>query len=367
MRGIPVCRLGGLALILVAVAVAGAAPAAPPRPAPAATAPAAQAEEVEGCLACHGDKDMSTTLPSGEALSLFVDAQAFRHSVHGDKLGCLACHAGMSAMPHPTQPFRTRRERTVAMYEQCKSCHFANYTKTVDSVHYARLAAGDPKAPVCSDCHTAHAITRPDVPRSRISTTCASCHGKTFDAYAKSVHGQALLSEENRDVPVCTDCHRSHNIGDPKTPGFRLGTLELCSGCHTNEKVMRKYGLSTNVLSTYLADFHGMTVSARRAAGAGDPGPTALCVDCHGVHDVAPTRASGSPVMQANLVAVCQRCHAGATENFPAAWLSHYEPSWEKAPIVYGVTIFYRIFIPFVIGGLVLQILLHLWRVVVNR
>ncbi len=35
--------------------------------------------------------------------------------------------------------------------------------------------------------------------------------------------------------------------------------------------------------------------------------------------------------------------------------------------LVYGVGVFYKIFIPFIIGGLVLQILLHLWRIVVNR
>jgi len=31
------------------------------------------------------------------------------------------------------------------------------------------------------------------------------------------------------------------------------------------------------------------------------------------------------------------------------------------------VKIFYAIFIPFVVAGLALQILLHLWRAVVNR
>lgn len=348
-----------LALLAIAAvsALGGPVHAAPPR----------AAEEVEGCLGCHGDRSLTTKLPSGEELPLFVDQQVWARSVHGDKLGCLECHARMSEVPHPAQPFRTRRELTIASYEQCKRCHFANYTKTLDSVHFTRLARGDARAPVCADCHSAHAITRPDVPRSRISQTCARCHRETFIAYAKSVHGKALLEEENRDVPVCTDCHRSHNIGDPRAPGFRLNTLELCSACHTNEKVMKKYGLSTRVLATYLADFHGMTVSLRRAAGATAPGPTPLCVDCHGIHDITETRAPGSPVMQANLLRVCRRCHPDATESFPAAWLSHYEPSWKKAPIVYAVTLFYWIFIPFVIGGLVLQILLHLWRVVVNR
>jgi hypothetical protein len=122
------------------------------------------------------------------------------------------------------------------------------------------------------------------------------------------------------------------------------------------------------VLSTYLADFHGVTASLRKTGTASTgTGPVAVCTDCHGIHDITKVDDPNSTVMQANLVKVCQRCHAGAAENFPAAWLSHYEPSWDKAPIVYAVTVFYWIFIPFVVGGLILQILLHLWRVVVNR
>jgi hypothetical protein len=39
----------------------------------------------------------------------------------------------------------------------------------------------------------------------------------------------------------------------------------------------------------------------------------------------------------------------------------------EKAPLVWLVQVFYRLMIPFMVGGLVLQIALHLWRVVVNR
>jgi hypothetical protein len=72
-------------------------------------------------------------------------------------------------------------------------------------------------------------------------------------------------------------------------------------------------------------------------------------------------------VLKANLQKTCAKCHTGATQNFPAAWLSHYEPSLKKAPLVWAVGVFYKIFIPFIIGGLCLQILLHLWRVLVNR
>ena len=49
------------------------------------------------------------------------------------------------------------------------------------------------------------------------------------------------------------------------------------------------------------------------------------------------------------------------------SWLSHYEPSPKKASLVYYVKLFYRVFIPFVIIGLVLQILLHIWRLIVSR
>jgi hypothetical protein len=63
----------------------------------------------------------------------------------------------------------------------------------------------------------------------------------------------------------------------------------------------------------------------------------------------------------------CQKCHPGATEEFPNAWLSHYEPSLSNAPLVFLINLTYKIFIPFMLIGLILQILLHIWRYAVNR
>ncbi len=340
---------------LVAITVRQAAPQATPSP------------DVDTCLSCHSDRTMSVTLPDGETRSLFIDRAVFDKSVHGGKLACVDCHSDMSEIPHPARPFKTRRDFTVAYYEACKRCHFANYSKTLDSVHHAAQARGDSTAPLCVDCHGSHDITPPNQPRSRISQTCAKCHEGVQNTYAKSIHGRALLEESNADVPVCTDCHRSHDVGGPRAPGWRLKSPEICANCHTNERLMKKYGISTNVMSSYLADFHGMTASLHKSQQTDSGAVTALCIDCHGVHDITKVTEKTSPVMQANLVKVCQRCHEGATTSFSAAWLSHYEPSWTKAPLVYGVKVFYAILIPFMIGGLVLQILLHLWRVVVNR
>jgi hypothetical protein len=66
-------------------------------------------------------------------------------------------------------------------------------------------------------------------------------------------------------------------------------------------------------------------------------------------------------------VARCRKCHADATENFPDAWLSHYQPSFKRAPLVFAVTFLYKLFIPVIVIGLILQILLHIWRYAVNR
>ena len=127
-------------------------------------------------------------------------------------------------------------------------------------------------------------------------------------------------------------------------------------------------GLSTKVLSTYLTDFHGKTAALRQKQGTPVSGPVvARCTDCHGVHDIQKASDASSPVLKTNLLNTCRQCHADATANFPDAWLSHYEPGLRKAPLVYAVKIGYAVIIPFMIGGLGLQILLHLWRLMANR
>jgi hypothetical protein len=110
-----------------------------------------------------------------------------------------------------------------------------------------------------------------------------------------------------------------------------------------------------------------MSATLQRRKSAEGAMLAAVCTDCHGVHDIQSAKDPSSSTMQANLTRTCQKCHPDATDQFPKSWLSHYEPSWQKASLVYGVQLFYKFLIPFMIGGLVLQIALHLWRIVVNR
>ncbi len=322
-------------------------------------------DEVDTCLSCHGDAALEMKLPSGETEKLFVDRAVFEKSVHGAKLGCVGCHVGHEEYPHPELKAKDRAQLVASFRDACRSCHFDNYAKALDGVHYKLAAKGDSSAPGCVDCHGSHDIARPGRPRAKVSETCSACHSEVAEKYGTSVHGLAL-AEGSQDVPVCTDCHRSHDIANPHQTVWKVRAMDACARCHGDAKRMEKYGLSTAVMKTYLADFHGMSASFSGSQSQATQVPTALCMDCHGVHDIQKVRG-GEKALQANLVATCRKCHKDASESFPAAWLSHYEPSPKRAPLVWAVGVFYKVFIPFVIGGLILQILLSLWRVMVNR
>jgi hypothetical protein len=146
----------------------------------------------------------------------------------------------------------------------------------------------------------------------------------------------------------------------------------MCGDCHANEEVMAPYGLSTAVLSSYLEDFHGATLTFYRKTPE-QSRRIAVCTDCHGIHDIVSTRlvrekdSSLTGAIEDNLLERCRKCHPEASGNFPRSWTSHYQPSLSHTPLVYLVTVFYRFIIPFMVVGLCLQVALHLWRYAVNR
>ncbi len=313
----------------------------------------------QSCLQCHSNPELSMTLASGEPLSLFVDSDVFHASIHGTlNVQCVQCHTDIQGYPHPPANYLDRRDVTLQNYRTCEGCHPDNYRKTLDSMHQVALAGGNRNAAVCTDCHTAHAVTDPATPRTRIPQTCAQCHSTISDQYIKSVHGEALFNDNNPDVPTCIDCHGVHGIGDPTTARFRLNSPQLCAKCHTDAAMMSKYGISTNVLNTYIADFHGTTVELFAKQHPDQPTNKPVCYDCHGVHDIKSTSDPASTVStQENLLKTCRRCHPDATTaSFTAAWMSHYEASPEKYPLVYYVNLFYWVIIPLTIGALLIYI-----------
>lgn len=324
--------------------------------------------EEKYCMNCHG-QGISMSIGRGETLPLKIVPSEIEASVHHN-LSCSDCHFGFSSEEHPKRNFKCRRDYSLALSEVCRRCHFDKYTKTLESVHYATLCRGNMNAPVCTDCHGSHSVIPVSMDRAMGASKCSKCHGKIYETYAKSVHGNALINEANRDVPVCIDCHKRHDIKSPLTVEYHERIPEMCSGCHINRTIMDKHGLSTDVVKTYLSDFHGVTLEfykTQKDEPYRPPKPIAVCTDCHGTHNITTTVGPGATTVKANLVKVCRKCHEGATEDFPDAWLSHYVPSLATAPLVYIVNTAYRIFLPIMVIGLILQILLHFWRFIVNR
>lgn len=327
------------------------------------------ATEKQYCLGCHKHK-LQKKLMSGETIPLSVDETHLENSVHA-KLSCFDCHFGFSTTQHPKRDFKDSRTFSITHSEACRRCHFDKYTKTIESIHYTMLSLGNLKAPVCTDCHGSHRIKLSRADKSVGARRCGNCHPEIHATYLSSVHGNAMLNEHNTDVPVCVDCHTAHTIEDARTTNYRDKVPEICGRCHANKEVMKKYGLSTNVVNSYLQDFHGVTLKfykqQQNSPDSGKRKPIATCTDCHGFHDIAKATSANALAIKANLVKRCQKCHAGATDAFPDTWLSHYEPSLSNAPLVFLINLTYLIFIPFMMVGLLLQILLHIWRYAVNR
>ena len=223
----------------------------------------------ETCLACHQQEGMTAQI-GGHPLPITIDGTKFDSSVHGqEKVACVDCHTNITGFPHPEVTASSPRDFSMEMYPTCEQCHNEQYQKVLDSVHQKAIAAGNTNAAVCTDCHNPHTQTRLTDKttgelllgaRLAIPQTCAKCHSAIYDTYKKSVHGAALTQEGNQYVPTCIDCHGVHNIQNPTTASFRNSTPELCAKCHTNETLMKQYGISTNVLNTYVSDFHGTTV-----------------------------------------------------------------------------------------------------------
>ncbi len=304
------------------------------------------------CLTCH--EDVLGTL---------------NKSAHGDPAGgtvlrasCANCH-GAHDIKRIKDPSSLVSPSHVAW--RCLQCH--DKGAYLEGVHgQAVTVAGLDIAATCVSCHGGHDILNHKLAGSRvarrnISFTCGKCHGRLAETYRASVHGAALMSDDNPDVPTCVDCHEAHGTVDPRTPRFRQGSPEICGKCHANKTMMAKYELSTNVFSTYVADFHGTTAELFRATTPDQPLNQAVCYDCHGQHDIVSVRKAGAAAVAGRLLGRCQRCHPGASASFLSAWTGHYVPSPTRYPLIYWVRVFYNLVIPSTVGFFLLYIAIDVW------
>jgi cytochrome b subunit of formate dehydrogenase len=108
-----------------------------------------------------------------------------------------------------------------------------------ESIHgLALLEKGLIVAPSCNDCHGVHDIKR-SVDRSspinhaNVAKTCGKCHVTVEEIYNKSIHGQLLAKGDPRG-PVCIQCHSAHQIETPASAHFKAGSDLVCGKCHAD-------------------------------------------------------------------------------------------------------------------------------------
>ena len=170
---------------------------------------------------------------------------------------------------------------------------------------------------------------------AQTTNTCLDCHAAldpplqvTAEQFAHDIHAQKGLN--------CASCHG----GDPtkadmdamsKTAGFRGKILrsqipELCGRCHSDGAFMRQYNpsLRTDQLSQYKTSVHGKRLAQ------GDT-KVAVCIDCHGVHDLRPAGDTRSDVNPLNVAQTCSRCHSNSEYmkgyNIPTDQFAKYSKS----------------------------------------
>jgi predicted CXXCH cytochrome family protein len=357
------------------------------------TSPIAFSQESGGhadCLSCHGKPNMIGRFADGKTISLYYDPKEHDGSDH--VAGCLVCHDAQKEYPHKDSEANACSichsqivggneqdalvfeiisypdERSVSMEinSSCKKCHKEKFQEITDSEHTRVLERGNRYAPICVDCHGSHNITSPNEPRTKVAQICNKCHMSVYTTYESSVHGAALKADSNPDVPTCNNCHGSHKVQGPENINFRADSITLCGNCHADKTLMEKYGLSTDVFQTYLDDFHGRTVDFLRKK-RNVIITKATCYDCHGVHNIQSPKNELSSVYPANLQKTCQQCHPNAGITFPQAWLSHYSPNWEKTPLLFGITTFYKFLIPTIVGGFVVYIAIDARRRIADK
>jgi predicted CXXCH cytochrome family protein len=286
------------------------------------------------CIDCHNDSTLTKEV-NGKQISLFVNKDRFDKSVHNG-LDCTDCHSGFNAenIPH--------KEGNNILKVDCSQCHDAgNYSKSIhgiknvncfschtkheinsakelsqsesklcllchktpsvksytQSIHYKEYIKGG-RAPNCIDCHdkSAHEIKSAKLNKSEEEKLCATCHLKSEDEFATSIH---KLANEN-NTPGCVNCHGAHEVYNSK---YSISS-RACLKCHLAKTVFEKASKSNLIqfVKNYQTSIHGRIGENGREA--------ATCVDCHDNHLVMGTNEAKSKISRDNIPNTCGKCHS---------------------------------------------------------
>lgn len=284
----------------------------------------AGADEAADCLVCHNNPHFVVKSADGKTRKLFVDPERWFGSIHAQqKFTCLTCHGNLGVGPHGDA---------------------FNKAKLPDGP-FAKLVAAQPRV------------------RQIALSACFGCHAKQTAEFAESIHGQQAAAG-NTSVPLCTDCHGAHGIRPKTDIESAVNDAHVpatCAKCHADEQRMGKFGVSTEVVSTYKEHFHGR----KRMIGNKE---VAVCTSCHGVHNILGPQDPRSSVNPANAQATCGQvgCHPNDSAAFAASF-KHRVPSPKVEPLVWVTHIFHIFMMYLVLGTMFIHILLDIARRKINK
>ncbi len=170
-------------------------------------------------------------------------------------------------------------------------------------------------------CATAFTATRPGLADEKAD--CTTCHKEQATLLLTSIHGTL----------ACQECHggpsnymlgaddmarytRATAPGEIRTAfghgdaftgkATRADVPNLCGKCHSDIERMNPYGMRTDQLSAYWTSGHG-----KHLKETGDD-RVAVCIDCHGSHDIFKATEVTSRTNPANIPATCGECHGNS-------------------------------------------------------
>jgi cytochrome b subunit of formate dehydrogenase len=147
---------------------------------------------------------------------------------------CYNCHDAHYIYPKGTP---NRNWWRLNLPYTCGACHKSELAEYKTSVHgYEVLQAGNPKAAICSDCHTTHDVQDPFLDKTQLLITknCGNCHKEQLASYQGTYHGQ-VNTLGFAYTAKCFDCHGYHSIkrvDDPASSVHPNNRLQTCQKCH---------------------------------------------------------------------------------------------------------------------------------------
>ncbi len=203
-------------LILAPIAVALALALAAIGSAPVVRAQSPAPPSDLACRNCHSGSSQEFVFPSGETVAVGVDVTTLDEAPHSGfgvhPVPCTSCHTGQGGRyryPHEANPAETQRDFATEVSGNCEACHYAH--KPFHPIEGTDVSELEGELPVCADCHGSHDIARVEAMPEEMPPRCLACHESEGAAWVSEFlqprPGMGVGAEGYAGSTRCSGCH----------------------------------------------------------------------------------------------------------------------------------------------------------------